>query len=264
MSIVVQIASWAATAYLAYSFYQTGTYVYSLWTPPTCDSSQNPGQCLCGSYDEDTLLHFEVYLSPKNKLQQNFQTSTQFKRVYSSAFPPNPDNINDESEALPPNPVKVSFDSEPLQHKTFLNGRKYKLHKNKTTIYAHIISYNPPKSKSSDYYYTSSIPTDYIFSSINIPVTYFDAPPPDTFSLQTGKSGKEQQENIKTTDNKPLVDMVQYFQPNLTIFYVVDFNCYPIRTIPHDVFPYLRSQRFSARQRNQRQTVSFLFIRYCE
>ena len=260
MSIVVQIASWAATAYLAYSFYQTGTYVYSLWTPPTCNPSDTPGECFCASYNEDTSIHFEVYLSLKQKLPQNFQSSKKFKRVYSSALPP---SDNDDSDALPPSPRKVSFDSQPLQHKTFINGRKFKLHNNKTNIYAHIVSYNLPKSKSSDYYYTSSLPTDSIFSMIQIPVTYHDTPPPDTFSLKTGKSGKEEQENINTENNK-LVDLVQYFQPNLTIFYVIDFNCYPIRAIPHDVFPYLRSNKLSkAKSRKKRQVVKYRIFEMC-
>eukprot|EP01084_Bolivina_argentea_P155363 270743_1 len=101
MSVVIQLASWAATAYLAYNFYGTATYVYSLFNPPQCDPSLNPSECFCGSYTEDTGMHFEVYLSNKMKLSNKFQSSNQFRQVYSSSLPPS-------------SPIKISFDSESI------------------------------------------------------------------------------------------------------------------------------------------------------
>eukprot|EP01083_Nonionella_stella_P260837 888823_1 len=112
MSVVIQIASWAATAYLAYNFYQTGSYVYSLFHPPTCESSSNPSECFCNSYTEDTSIHFEIYLSKKKKIQQNFQSNNQFRKLFSSAY----QQSNDESsnEVLSSSPIKLSFDSDPI------------------------------------------------------------------------------------------------------------------------------------------------------
>eukprot|EP00484_Ammonia_sp_Unknown_P003387 CAMPEP_0197076398 /NCGR_PEP_ID=MMETSP1384-20130603/212095_1 /TAXON_ID=29189 /ORGANISM="Ammonia sp." /LENGTH=667 /DNA_ID=CAMNT_0042515253 /DNA_START=24 /DNA_END=2027 /DNA_ORIENTATION=+ len=245
MSIVIQLASYAAAAYLSYSFYQTGSYVYSLWTPPTCDPTVNAADCYCPSYyAKDVSIHFEIYLSPKASLQQNFQSSSQFQRVYSSALPPSSDDA--DFDAMPASPVRLSFDSKPIHHKTSINGKHklFKLHQSKEPIYAHIVAYNAPQ-KSSDYYYTSSLPTDSIFSQISIPVTYLDPPPPDTFSLQTMRSGKQKQSKPSPAPSRsPLRPFkVQYFQPNLTVFYVVDANCYPIRAIPGDMFPFLTNKR---------------------
>lgn len=245
MSIVIQLTSWAATAYLSYSFYQTASHVYSLWSPPTCNPSDSPGDCLCPSYDENTAIHFEIYLSKKRQLVQNFQSSNQFNQVYSSALPSS--SYNDYSNS--DDDVKVSFDTQSISYNAFIDGmsKKYKLHRNKSQIYAHIVSYMPP-GKSSDYA-ASSIPTDSIFSFVSIPLTYHDAPPPNTFSLTDGKSGKMNEENQDS--ERKIFESVQYFQPNLTIFYVVDYNCYPRRGMPGDIFPYLRSQRFVTQNQGQ-------------
>ena len=230
MSMVLSIASWAATAYLTYNFYHTARYVYSLWTPPTCDPLQTPGQCFCGSFNENTLIHFQVYLSNKGKLSHKFESSSQYKQIYSSISPPSP--------------IKLSFDSKPIKYKTYINGmdKLYKLHENKSSVYAHIISYHAPKK-------SSSLPSDSIFSYHSLPITYIESPPPNTFKLNDMSLSKP-------SDTNKLVDRVQYFQPNLTIFYVVDFNCYPLNAIPHDVFYHLKSKRFTkSNKRNPHQTV---------
>ena len=67
--------------------------------------------------------------------------------------------------------------------------------------------------------------------------------PATTFNLKDGTSGKEDVETASDEEERTLYDSVMYFQPNLTLFYVVDFNCYPRRAIPGDVYRHLRSSQ---------------------
>ena len=251
MAAVFQLASWGATAYLAYSFYQTGTYVYSLWTPPSCDpNGVDATECFCSAYTEDTAIHFEIYVSPKKELKPNFQSSSSYQQVYSSALPP---RDGDNTAVLPPHPMRLSFDQAPIHHVTSLNGRRkpFKLHRNKSHIYAHIVSYNQPNTHEQ----ASSLPKEAIFKALAIPLTYYESPPADIFSLKTMKSGKER-DDVSAPDARAKYSVVQYYQPNLTVFYVVDFNCYPKMHIPGDLY----HQLVANRQRNQRRRVESLEI----